>query len=180
LPQDKNFKNNVKGEQPEFEERVVDITRTTKVVGGGKNLHFRCVAVVGDRNGTVGIGIGSALEVPDAIRKAISDAKRNLITVPIIRGTIPHEIQARWTSAEILMKPAAPGTGVVASDSVRAVVELAGVHNILTKNLGSRTPLNVVRAAYKGLSELESPADIAAKRDISLKEVFNGVERGDA
>jgi small subunit ribosomal protein S5 len=179
LPQDRNFKNNVKGDQPELEERVVDITRTTKVVGGGKNLHFRCVAVVGDRNGTVGIGIGSALEVPDAIRKAISDAKRNLISVPIIKGTIPHEVQARWTSAEILMKPAAPGTGVVASDSVRAVVELAGVHNILTKNLGSRTPLNVVRATYKGLKELESPTDIAAKRDITIQQVFNGV-RGDA
>jgi small subunit ribosomal protein S5 len=151
--------NRTKNDQVELEERVVDITRTTKVVGGGKNLHFRCVAVVGDRNGTVGIGIGSALEVPDAIRKAIADAKKNTITVPIIKGTIPHEIQSRWTSAEILMKPAAPGAGVVASDSVRAVVELAGVHNILTKNLGSRTPLNVVRATFKGLKELESPAD---------------------
>jgi len=169
----------VKNDQVELEERVVDITRTTKVVGGGKNLHFRCVAVVGDRNGTVGIGIGSALEVPDAIRKAISDAKKNLITVPIIKGTIPHEIQSRWTSAEILMKPAAPGAGVVASDSVRAVVELAGVHNILTKNLGSRTPLNVVRATYQGLKELESPAEIAAKRDIKVREVFNGIDRGE-
>lgn len=171
--------NRVKNDQVELEERVVDITRTTKVVGGGKNLHFRCVAVVGDRNGTVGIGIGSALEVPDAIRKAISDAKKNLITVPIIKGTIPHEIQSRWTSAEILMKPAAPGAGVVASDSVRAVVELAGVHNILTKNLGSRTPLNVVRATYQGLKELESPAEIAAKRDIKVREVFNGIDRGE-
>jgi small subunit ribosomal protein S5 len=180
LPQDRNFKRNVKSEQPEFEERVVDITRTTKVVGGGKNLHFRCVAVVGNRNGTVGIGIGSALEVPDAIKKAISDAKRNLITIPIVKGTIPHAIQSRWTSAEIIMKPAAPGTGIVASASVRAVVELAGVHNILTKNLGSRTPLNVVRATYKGLMELESPADIAAKRDITIQEVFKGVNRGEA
>jgi len=169
----------VKTDQVELEERVVDITRTTKVVGGGKNLHFRCVAVVGDRNGTVGIGIGSALEVPDAIRKAISDAKKNLITVPIIKGTIPHEIQSRWTSAEILMKPAAPGAGVVASDSVRAVVELAGVHNILTKNLGSRTPLNVVRATFQGLKELESPVEIAAKRDIKVREVFNGIDRGE-
>lgn len=171
--------NRVKNDQVELEERVVDITRTTKVVGGGKNLHFRCVAVVGDRNGTVGIGIGSALEVPDAIRKAISDAKKNLITVPIIKGTIPHEIKSRWTSAEILMKPAAPGAGVVASDSVRAVVELAGVHNILTKNLGSRTPLNVVRATFQGLKELESPAEIAAKRDIKVREVFNGIDRGE-
>ncbi|HPF17141.1 MAG TPA: 30S ribosomal protein S5 [Thermotogota bacterium] len=171
--------NRVKTDQVELEERVVDITRTTKVVGGGKNLHFRCVAVVGDRNGTVGIGIGSALEVPDAIRKAISDAKKNLITVPIIKGTIPHEIQSRWTSAEILMKPAAPGAGVVASDSVRAVVELAGVHNILTKNLGSRTPLNVVRATFQGLKELESPVEIAAKRDIKVREVFNGIDRGE-
>ncbi|MEA1884166.1 MAG: 30S ribosomal protein S5 [Thermotogota bacterium] len=171
--------NRTKNDQVELEERVVDITRTTKVVGGGKNLHFRCVAVVGDRNGTVGIGIGSALEVPDAIRKAISVAKKNLITVPIVKGTIPHEVQSRWTSAEILMKPAAPGAGVVASDSVRAVVELAGVHNILTKNLGSRTPLNVVRATFKGLKELESPADIAAKRDIKVREVFYGVDRGE-
>jgi len=171
--------NRTKNDQVELEERVVDITRTTKVVGGGKNLHFRCVAVVGDRNGTVGIGIGSALEVPDAIRKAIADAKKNLITVPIVKGTIPHEIQSRWTSAEILMKPAAPGAGVVASDSVRAVVELAGVHNILTKNLGSRTPLNVVRATFKGLKELESPADIAAKRDLKVREVFNGIDRGE-
>jgi len=171
--------NRTKNDQVELEERVVDITRTTKVVGGGKNLHFRCVAVVGDRNGTVGIGIGSALEVPDAIRKAISDAKKNTIMVPIVKGTIPHEIQSRWTSAEILMKPAAPGAGVVASDSVRAVVELAGVHNILTKNLGSRTPLNVVRATFKGLKELESPADIAAKRDLKVSEVFNGANRGE-
>ncbi|MFP4460688.1 MAG: 30S ribosomal protein S5 [Thermotogota bacterium] len=171
--------NRTKNDQVELEERVVDITRTTKVVGGGKNLHFRCVAVVGDRNGTVGIGVGSALEVPDAIRKAISDAKKNLITVPIVKGTIPHAIQTRWTSAEILMKPAAPGAGVVASDSVRAVVELAGVHNILTKNLGSRTPLNVVRATFKGLKELESPAAIATKRDLKVSEVFKGANRGE-
>ena len=176
MPQNRD---RARSDQAEFEERVVDITRTTKVVGGGKNLHFRCVAVVGDKNGTVGIGIGSALEVPDAIRKAISDAMKNLTKVSVINGTIPHAIQSRWTSAEVLMKPAAPGCGIVASDSVRAVVELAGVNDILTKNLGSRTPLNVVRATFQGLKDLESPADIAAKRDIKVQDVFFGANRGE-
>ncbi len=163
----------------EMEERVVDITRTTKVVGGGKNLHFRCVAVVGDRNGKVGIGVGSAQEVPDSIRKAIFAAKKNVIEVPVSKGTIPHEITAKWTSAKVLMKPAAPGTGVVASDSVRAVVELAGVHNILTKNLGSLTAINIVKATFQGLKDLESPAKIAEKRNVKVQDVFNGTDRGE-
>lgn len=159
----------------EFEERVVEIRRVTKVVKGGKNLHFRALVVVGNRNGKVGIGVGNAREVPEAIRKAIMDARRNLIDVPIINGTIPHDIIARHDATKIIMKPASPGTGIIASGSVRAVVELAGIQNILTKNLGSTNPVNVLRAVYNGLKSLKSPADIANLRDINVKEVFHGV-----
>ncbi|HDM70456.1 MAG: 30S ribosomal protein S5 [Thermotoga sp.] len=159
----------------EFEERVVEIRRVTKVVKGGKNLHFRALVVVGNRNGKVGIGVGNAREVPEAIRKAIMDARRNMIDVPIINGTIPHDLVARHDATKIIMKPASPGTGIIASGSVRAVVELAGIQNILTKNLGSTNPVNVLRAVYNGLKSLKSPADIANLRDISVKEVFHGV-----
>ena len=159
----------------EFEERVVEIRRVTKVVKGGKNLHFRALVVVGNRNGKVGIGVGNAREVPEAIRKAIMDARRNLIDVPIINGTIPHDVIARHDATKIIMKPASPGTGIIASGSVRAVVELAGIQNILTKNLGSTNPVNVLRAVYNGLKSLKSPEYIASLRDISVKEVFHGV-----
>jgi len=161
----------------EFEERVVEIRRVTKVVKGGKNLHFRALAVVGDRNGRVGVGVGNAREVPEAIRKAITDAKKNVVRIPIINGTIPHDVLARHDASKIVLKPATPGTGIIASGSVRAVVELAGIQNILTKNLGSTTAVNVVKATFKGLKKLKSPQEIAKLRDISVKEVFRGAAK---
>jgi small subunit ribosomal protein S5 len=123
----------------EFEERIIEIRRVTKVTTGGKNISFRVVAVVGNRNGKVGVGSGNAREVPQAIRKAIQDAKKNVIEVPIKNGTIPHEVFGRQDASKVLLKPAGPGTGIIASAAVRAVVELAGVHNILSKALGSTT-----------------------------------------
>ncbi len=167
----------IKEEYGDFEEKVIEIRRTTKVTKGGKNLSFRAVVIVGNRNGKVGLGIGKAREVPDAIRKAIVNAKRNLIDVPVINGTIPHEVIGRQDASKVLLKPAAPGTGVIAGGTVRAVVELAGIHNILTKALGSTNPLNLARATINGLNELMSPEDVAKLRDISTEEVIKGVKK---
>ncbi len=167
-------------ETEELEERVVEIRRTTKVVAGGKNLHFRAIAVVGDKKGKVGIGIGNAREVPESIRKAIAEAKKNMVSVRIARGTIPHEITQKFGSAKVMLKPATPGTGIVASNSVRAVVELAGVQNILTKNLGSNSPVNVVKATFEGLKRIQSPESLAKKRDVTVGEVFQGKHGSEA
>ncbi len=167
----------IKEEFGNFEEKVIEIRRTTKVTKGGKNLSFRAVVVVGNRSGKVGLGIGKAREVPDAIRKAIVSAKRNLIEVPIVNGTIPHEIVGRQDASKVLLKPAAPGTGIIAGGTVRAVVELAGIHNILTKALGSTNPLNLARATMNGLSELMSPEGAAKLRDITTEEVVKGVKK---
>ncbi len=167
----------IKEEYGDFEEKVIEIRRTTKVTKGGKNLSFRAVVIVGNRNGKVGLGIGKAREVPDAIRKAIVNAKRNLIDVPVINGTIPHEVIGRQDASKVLLKPAAPGTGVIAGGTVRAVVELAGIHNILTKALGSTNPLNLARATINGLNELMSPENVAKLRDISTEEVIKGVKK---
>ncbi len=166
----------IKEENGNFEEKVIEIRRTTKVTKGGKNLSFRAVVIVGNRNGKVGLGIGKAREVPDAIRKAIVDAKRNLINVPVMNGTIPHEIIGRQDASRVLLKPAAPGTGVIAGGTVRAVVELAGIQNILTKALGSTNALNLARATINGLKELMDPKKVAELRDISVSEVYKGVK----
>ena len=167
----------IKEEFENFEEKVIEIRRTTKVTKGGKNLSFRVVVVVGNRNGKVGLGVGKAREVPDAIRKAIVNAKKNLISVPVINGTIPHEVIGRQDAAKVLLKPAAPGTGIIAGGTVRAVVELAGIQNILTKALGSTNPLTLARATINGLSELLSPEKVAQLRDITVEEVYKGVKR---
>jgi small subunit ribosomal protein S5 len=167
----------IREEFENFEEKVIEIRRTTKVTKGGKNLSFRAVVVVGNRNGKVGLGIGKAREVPDAIRKAIVNAKKNLISVPIINGTIPHEVIGRQDASKVLLKPAAPGTGIIAGGTVRAVVELAGIHNILTKALGSTNPLNLARATINGLKELLSPQKVAELRDITVEEVYRGVKK---
>jgi small subunit ribosomal protein S5 len=164
-------------EEQEFEERVVQITRVTKVVSGGKNLSFRVVAVVGNMDGKVGIGIGSAREVPIAIRKALLEARKSVVEVPVINETIPHEVMARHDASRVLLKPAGPGTGIIANAAVRAVVELAGIKNILTKALGSTSAVNLARATFNGLRELKSPKEYAKLRDISVKEVFKGVAR---
>jgi len=161
----------------EFEEKIIEIRRTSKVTKGGKNLSFRVVAVVGNKNGKVGLGIGKAREVPEAIRKAISEAKKNVIEVPVINGTIPHEVIGRQDASKVLLKPAAPGTGIIAGGTVRAVVELAGIQNILTKALGSTNPLNLAMATIDGLKELLDPRKVAKLRDITVEEVYKGVRR---
>lgn len=165
-------------EVEEFEERVLEIRRVTKVVKGGKSLSFRAVAVVGNKNGKVGVGIGNAREVPAAIRKAIANARRNLIEVPVTKGTIPHDIVGRQDASKVILKPAAPGTGIIASAAVRAVVELAGIKNILTKSLGSTNPLNLARATFNGLKELKSLRAYADLRDLNVAQLIKGAQEG--
>lgn len=153
-------------EGPQFEERVVQINRVAKVVKGGRRFSFSTVVVVGDGQGQVGVGLGKAGEVPDSIRKAIETAKKNMIKVPLSGRTIPHPIEVKFGSARVLMKPASPGTGVIAGAGVRAVVEAAGIHDVLTKSFGSNNPVNVTRAALLALSELESSDDVARRRGL--------------
>lgn len=158
-------------EPKEFEERVVTINRVTKVVKGGRRFRFAALVVIGDKKGRVGFGTGKANEVPDAIKKAIEDAKKNLITVPIVGTTIPHTATGNFGAGSVLIRPATEGTGVIAGGPIRAVLELAGVNDILTKCLGSRTPINMVRATVAALKSLKTVEDVAKLRGLTREEV---------
>lgn len=158
-------------EPKEFEERVVVINRVTKVVKGGRRFRFAALVVIGDKKGRVGFGTGKANEVLDAIKKAIEDAKKNLITIPIVGTTIPHTATGNFGAGSVLIRPATEGTGVIAGGPIRAVLELAGVNDILTKCLGSRTPINMVRATVAALKSLKTVEDVAKLRGLTREEV---------
>ena len=154
-------------EESPLTERVVKISRVAKVTKGGRHLHFNAVVVVGDGEGRVGIGMGKADAVPDAVKNGAFNARKNMISVPLKGGTIPHEVTAKYGASIVMMKPAAPGTGVIAGGAVRAVVEMAGVKDILTKARRSTNPVNCVKAAFKGLSLLKDPeAELAKRRQL--------------
>ncbi|MBE6857888.1 MAG: 30S ribosomal protein S5 [Ruminococcus sp.] len=163
---------NIETQAPEFVEKVVAINRVSKTVKGGRIMKFSALVVVGDGNGTVGFGLGKSGEVPDAIRKGIEDAKKNLKKVALKGTTIPHDIIGEFGAGRVLMKPAAPGTGVIAGGPVRAVIEVAGIKDIRTKSLRSNNPCNVVRATINGLTNCVSAKEVAAKRGKSVKEIL--------
>ncbi|CEI81584.1 30S ribosomal protein S5 [Oceanobacillus oncorhynchi subsp. incaldanensis] len=163
---------NIDPSKLDLEERVVTVNRVAKVVKGGRRFRFAALVVVGDKNGHVGFGTGKAQEVPEAIKKAVDDAKKNLITVPIVGTTIPHQIHGQFGSGNVLMKPASEGTGVISGGPVRAILELAGVGDILTKSLGSNTPINVIRATLNGLTNLKTAEDVAKLRGKSVEELL--------
>jgi small subunit ribosomal protein S5 len=159
------------GERSEFDERIIDITRVAKVIKGGRRFAFRVVVVVGDNKGRVGFGMGKARSVPDAIRKAIEAARKDMEPMSMVGSTIPHEIIGRHGSAKVLLKPASPGTGVIAGGSVRAVIEATGYRDILAKSLGSNNVLNVILATMDGLRRLKSVQEVAADRGKDVAEV---------
>ena len=156
----------------DIKEKVISINRVTKVVKGGRNFRFSVLVVVGDENGHVGIGMAKAIEIPDAIRKAIQDAKKRMIEVPLKETTVPHEMVGRFGAGRVLIKPASQGTGIIAGGPVRAVLELAGVKDIRTKSLGSNNPRNMVNATMEALKSLKKPEDVAKIRGKSVEEIL--------
>lgn len=167
----------IDGQTIELTERVVSMARVAKVVKGGRRFSFNALTVVGDGQSYVGLGFGKAKEVPEAIRKSIEDAKKNVMKVRKKGNTIPHEVIGRFKSARVMLKPGAPGTGIIAGDSVRAVVELAGVHDILTKALGSSNPLNIVKATLDGLRQLGGIEEAKLRRGIPLPVLFGNYSK---
>lgn len=158
--------------QLQLKDTVVAINRVTKVVKGGKNLSFSALVVVGDEGGHVGFGSGKAKEVPQAIRKAIESAKKNMISVPLTNNTIPHQVLGLFGSGRVLLKPAVEGTGIIAGGAVRAVMQAAGISNVLTKSIGTSNPHNVIKATFEGLRNLRNPQEVARLRDKSLEEIM--------
>lgn len=163
-----NYRDFEEQQDNQFEERVVSINRVTKVVKGGRRFRFAALVVIGNKQGQVGFGTGKAQEVPDAIKKAIEDAKTNIITVPMVGQTIPHTVTGTYGAGKVFMKPASEGTGIIAGGAVRAVFELAGVNDILSKAIGSRTPVNMVRATFSSLKELRTAEDVAKLRGVDV------------
>ncbi len=155
----------------EIKDQVISINRVTKVVKGGKNLSFSALVVVGDRQGRVGYGMGKAKEVPAAIKKGVDKAKRDMIEVPMSGSTVPHAVMGRFGSGRVMIKPAQEGTGVIAGGAVRAVMESAGIKDVVTKSLGSANPNNIVKAVFQGLLQLRSPAEVAKNRGISVEDL---------
>jgi len=159
------------GDRSDVNERVVSLNRVAKVVKGGRKFSFSALIVVGDQNGRVGAGMGKAREVPEAIRKGVEIAKRNMITVPMVGTTIPHEVHYKWGAAKILMKPAAPGTGVISGGAMRAVIELSGIKDILTKSTGTNNPINTVRATLNALQTMRTAQEIADLRGKTVEDI---------
>ncbi|MDZ4840229.1 MAG: 30S ribosomal protein S5 [Bacteroidota bacterium] len=170
---DKDFKK-VKSSEIELAEKVVHINRVAKVTKGGRTFSFSAVVVVGNGQGIVGFGLGKAREVTEAITKGVNDAKKSLVKVPLINGTVPHEQESKYSGSQVFLKPAAPGTGVIAGGAMRAVLESAGITDVLAKSKGSSNPHNVIKATIKALGEMRDPHTIARVRGIDLKQVFNG------
>ncbi len=167
-------KSQAEKEASEFKEKMVALNRVAKVTKGGRTFSFAAIVVVGDGKGQVGQGLGKAREVSEAINKAVEDAKKNLIKVPVIKGTIPHAALGKYGAGKVLIKPASEGTGVIAGGAMRAVLDMAGVHNVLAKSQGSSNPHNVVKATIHALSQLRTPQQVAKTRHISIEKVFNG------
>jgi small subunit ribosomal protein S5 len=163
-------------ENKEFTEKVVKIDRVAKVVKGGRRFSFNALTVVGDSKNRIGIGFGKANEVPDAIRKSIESAKKTMIAINTKGHTIPHEVIGRFKSAKVYLKPSSPGTGIIAGESVRSVIEKAGIQDVLTKSYGSSNPLNIVKATFRALRKLETPMQVSKKRGISLNKLFGHEE----
>jgi len=169
-----NNVNRVKSTEAELKDKLVAVNRVTKVTKGGRTFSFSAIVVVGDENGIVGHGLGKVKEVTEAIIKGIDDAKKNLIRVPILKGTVPHAQKGKFGGAEVLLKPATPGTGVIAGGAMRAVLESVGVHNVLAKSQGSSNPHNVIKATMDALGNMRDAITVARQRGITLDKVFNG------
>lgn len=170
----KDNQSRVKSSEVDFKDRLVSIQRVTKVTKGGRTFSFSAVVVVGDENGVVGFGLGKAKEVTSAIAKGVDDAKKNLVKVPLLNGTLPHEQTGKYSGARVFMKPASPGTGVIAGGAMRAVFESVGIKDVLAKSKGSSNPHSVVKATIIALSEMRDARMVAEMRGVSLDKVFNG------